>query len=554
MEKKSSIAERYFEKPTRLKTWSGIPVKEVYTPEDVKDMDYDKDIGNPGDYPYIRGIFPNMYRGRLWSVRELCSYASPRATNERLKYLIDEGESAVNVIGDMPTMIGIDSDHPLSEGEVGVEGVPITSLKDMETMTHGLNLQDISFTWSCYITPVFATYVAAYEKQGRDLLKMRGTFLNDSLVHYLTRFYPQQLPLDCGTRMVTDSILWCAEHAPHYYATSIGPEGIRESGATAAQEIAVDFCIARQQIINYLERGGKVEDVGAKISFTHRVGIDIFEEAAKFRAARRVWAEMLKEFGATTRKALSYKVHAFCKGSDLTRQQHENNIIRIAYQALAAVLGGVQSIHTTSFDEPVCLPTEESVRIAVRTQQILCYETGVVNTADPLGGSYYVEWLTNKLQEEITKLMDQWKDDIAERVVDGRILRTIIDEGAYRFQKEVETGERVVVGVNKFTMPEEVERKEMVHVIDEQEVNEHLNNVKELKKTRDTKTVVNALEHLRKVAERREENIFPALVEAAKAYASLGEMMGVVRMAYGHDYDGFGLLQYPFQGLSGKAG
>jgi len=547
MEQRSSIAERYFEKPMRLKTWSGIPVKEVYTPEDVKGIDYDNDIGDPGEYPFTRGIYKDMYRGRLWSMRELCGYGSPRATNERLKFLISEGESALNFIGDLPTQYGIDSDHPMAEGEVGVEGVPITSLLDMEITTDGLPLDKVSCNWSNYITPLLAIYVACYLKRGFDLSQMRGTFLNDTLAHYLTRYYPPQVPLDCGTRMVTDSLLWCAEHAPRYYPTSIGPEGLREHGATAAQEIAIDFCIARRQIMNYVARGGNVEDIGSRISFTHRVGIDIFEEAAKFRAARRVWAKMLKnEFGATTRRALTYKVHTPTKGSDYTCQQHEINIIRIAYQTLAAVLGGVQSIHTMCYDEPVCLPTEESHRIALRTQQILCYETGVVNTADPLGGSYYVEWLTSKLEEEITRLMDEWKDDIAERIVDGRITQTLTDIGAYEFQKEVESGERVMVGLNRFTIGDEEERKQMVHVIPAEEVKEHVNNLKELRRTRDTKKVAAALEGLRGTAERRGENIFPALIEAAKAYATVGEMMGVVRMAYGHDYDGFGLLQYPF--------
>jgi len=546
MEKKTTIAERYFEKPSRLKTFSGIPVKEVYTPEDIKDIDYHRDMGNTGEFPYTRGIFPDMYRGRLWSMRELCGYGSPRATNERLHFLIEEGESALNFIGDLPTQYGIDSDHPFAEGEVGVEGVPLCSLQDMEEATEGIPLDQASFNISNYLCPTLAMYIAAAEKRGFDLTKLRGTHLNDTISQILVRYVP--VPLDLGIRMTVDSIIHCLDKVPRYYTLSTGPEGLRESGATAAQEIGLDFCIARFWIQKVLERGkGKIniDDFAGKVTFTHRVGIDIFEEACKFRAARRVWARMLRdEFGAQSSRSLTYKVHTPTMGTSLVRPQTVNNIIRIAYQTLAAVLGGVQSIHTMGFDEPQGLPTEESHRIALRTQQILCYETGVVNVADPLGGSYYVEWLTNELEKEILKVMEEWKEDIAGRAERGEVIDCLFRE-AYKYQQEVERGERIIVGLNKFTI-EEKPGEISLHVLPEDEVKRHLDNLKELRKSRDNTKVAQALDNLRRVTENTEENIFPAILEAVKAYATLGEIMGVMRMGYGHDYDPFEALEYPF--------
>jgi methylmalonyl-CoA mutase N-terminal domain/subunit len=298
--------------------------------------------------------------------------------------------------------------------------------------------------------------------------------------------------------------------------------------------------------MNALERGADIDRVARKVTFTHRCGVDIFEEASKFRAARRVWARMMKEeFGAKDPRAMTYKVHVVTKGSDLIPQQPENNIVRIAYQALASILGGVQSLHTTSYDEPICLPTEESQRIAVRTQQILAYETGVVNVADPLGGSYYVEHLTNKLDEEITKTIDELKDNIAQYAWEGKLLKMMY-ENAAKDQKEVESGEKIVVGLNKFIVPGEVEKEINLHEISQDDVNEHLSNLRTLRESRDTERVRITIEEVRKAAETRDKNTIPHIIEAAKAYATLGEIMGAIRMAYGHPYDAFGDLEYPF--------
>ncbi|MFC1859578.1 methylmalonyl-CoA mutase family protein [Thermodesulfobacteriota bacterium] len=546
MKTEMSIEERYFEKPKRLRTASGYDLREIYEPEDIESTEYSRDIGRAGEYPYTRGIFSDMYRGRMWSLREICGYASPAETNRRIKYLLEEGESALNVIPDLPSQNGMDSDHPRALGGVGLQGIPWSSMQDMEIMMEGVPFEEVSMTMSVYIMPVLVFYLAAAEKAGASLKNIRGTILNDALSFPLVRFNNESMPQDVAVRMTTDTILFCDQFVPKFYPINIGSEGLRESGATAAQEIAFDFCLARYYIINALERGADIDRVARRVTFTARCGVDIFEEAAKFRAARRVWARMMKEeFGAKDPRTMSYKVHVVTKGSDLIPQQPENNIVRIAYQALASVLGGVQSLHTTSYDEPICLPTEESQRIAVRTQQILAYETGVVNVADPLGGSYYVEHLTNKLDEEITKIIDELKDNIAQYAWDGKLL-TMMHENAVKEQREIEDGEKIVVGLNKFTVPEEAEKEINLHEISQDDVNEHLNNLKNLRESRDTEQVRTTLEELRKAAETKDTNTVPYVMKAAKAYATLGEIMGVMRMAFGHPYDAFGDLEYPF--------
>jgi len=546
MERRASIAERYFEKPTRLKTWSGIPVKEIYTPDDVKDVDYERDLGDAGEYPYTRGIFPDMYRGRLWSLREICGYGSAGETNKRLKFLLSEGETALNVIADMPTQCGLDSDHPHAEGAVGVEGMPWCSLRDMEVMTEGIPIGQVSMTLSVVWLPVYAMYLVAAEKQGVPLDRVRGTFFADAYLYLLTRYLPASRPIKMGMREEVDLALFCNQYVPRVYYHNCGAEGLRESGATAAQEIATDLSVARAFIKEVVRKGGDANQVSRRCSFTQRCGIDIFEEAAKFRAARRIYAKMLREeFGVDDPRSLTYKVHVVTKGSDLFPQQPENNIIRIAYQALAAVLGGVQSMHTTAFDEPICLPTEESQRLAVRTQQILCYETGVANVADPLGGSYYVEWLTNKLEQEIMEIMDEIKENISELVERDELIHRFF-KGAHEFQQEVENGERTIVGVNKFTIEEHQKREVKLHVVPEEAVREHLEHLRELRKWRSNSEVKKALDNVRRAVENEEENTVPAVIEAVKAYATLGEITGVERMAHGYDYDPFGELKYPF--------
>jgi len=550
METKIPLEEAYFAKPTWLKTWSGIPLKEVYTPEDVKDLDYSRDLANPGQFPYTRGPYTDMYRGRLWSVREVSGHSSPRITNEWLKYLVAQGSNAINVICDVASIYaGVDSDHPVAEGTVGLMGTPICSLRDMETMVDGLPLDELS----CTLTMGFAQhlmYLAVCEKRGVPWSKVRGTFFTDYLTVYLVRAAGDNEAKGTGSgmRLSRDGMLWYSKNVPMAVPICIGAEGIRESGATAAQEIAFAFCSARAYLKEVLNKGADIEEMAPRIAFTFRCGIDIFEEAAKFRAARRVWAKMLSEdYGAKSKYALRLRVHVVTKGSDLTEQQAELNIIRIAYQALAAILGGVQSMHTCSFDEPICLPTEESVRIALRTQQILAYETGAITVADPLGGSYYVESLTNTLEEEIWKIIREWdKKDFVAAVEHDTLMDSLLGQ-AYKFQRQIENGERIMVGVNKFTIPEESEQKRVIFEVDEKAVAEHIASVKELRKTRDNKKVKQALDNLRRAFDNREENFFPAAYEAVKANCTNMELMGVLRMSYGLPYDRWGLWEYPFK-------
>lgn len=549
MEKKTKIPleEAYFAKPARLKTWSGFPVKEVYTPDDMKDLDYDRDLGNPGQFPYTRGPYRTMYRGRMWSVREVSGHSSPRVTNEWLKYLVGQGANTINVIGDLGMMAGVDSDHPMAEGSVGLMGTPICSVRDMEIMLEGLPLDELSCTLSMG-PPQHLMYLAVCEKQGVPWTEVRGTFFHDALTAPLTRYRTSRGLKEGGMRMAADGMLFYSKNVPFSLPICIGAEGIRESGATAGQEIGFALSMAKAYLKEALRRGGEIDQLAPRIAFTFRCGIDIFEEAAKFRAARRVWARMMQEeYGAKEFRSLMLRVHVVTKGSDLIAQQAELNIIRVAYQALAAILGGVQSMHTCSWDEPICLPTDESVRIALRTQQILAYETGVINVADPLGGSYYVESLTNTLEEEIWKVIREWDEKDIVAAIENETLMDGVLRQAYEFQREVEAGERIVVGLNRFTIPEEAERERAYFEVDRQAVEEHIASVKDLKRTRDNKKVKEALKNLRQAVDNREENFLPAAYEAVKAYATSMEIMGTLAMSYGRSYDPWGVWEYPFK-------
>jgi methylmalonyl-CoA mutase N-terminal domain/subunit len=550
MEKKQTLADSFFSRASRHMTWSNIPVQARYTPEDVAHLDYKNDVGDPGEFPYTRGIFPEMYRTRLWTMRNLVGFDSPKQTNKRMKLQISEGANALNLIPDIPGQTGIDSDHPMAETDVGLEGIPLCSIEDWHICMEGIEQEKLSVNFSNAISPLFAAMIASAEERGCDPKKLRGTYLNDSLVYLLTKYYPKVMdPWDIGRRLTVDTVLHCLEYTPRIYTLSSGPEGLREHGATAMQEIAFDFCIARYWFKEILKKGKDkvhIDQIAPKMGFTHRVGLDIFEEAAKFRAARKVWAKMLRDdFGTEDPRSCTYKVYALTMGSQLQGKQILNNLIRETCQTLAAVLGGVQGIHTMGYDEPVCLPTEESLRLAFRTQQIICYESGVVNVADPLGGSYYVEWLTDKLEKEITGIMDEYKDKIADKIVSGELIQVLRNE-AYKYQKEVENGERPIVGVNCFTVSEEEDRQPEVHQADAEAVREHLQNLKDLKRTRDTSKTAKRIENLIRTVENREANFFPSLLEAAKARATVGEMMGAIRMGCGASYDPFEMIAYPF--------
>jgi len=548
MTESKGLVDDYFEKPKWTNTWSRIPVKSVYGRADVVGADYEEEINDPGKYPFTRGIFPEMYRGRLWTRREVSGHSSASASNRRLKYLMEQGVSGLNIIGDLPTQLVIDSDHPFAVNEVGIQGTPLATVDDMMILTRGIPMKEVSFTFSAF-TPVMAFYVAAGKKRGIGPEKLRGTIINDT-IHY--RYcYGYNFPLDLGVRLAVDSIGYSINNMPLWYPFSVECYDLREHGIDAVQELAFGFAIAFCLIDECLKKGCKVDDIASKITFTMGVHIDIFEEAAKFRAARRLWAKILRErYGATSPKALHFKFHANTSGCQTVRQQPLNNIIRIAYSALAAVLGGTQSMQTVAFDEPIALPTEESARIAVRTQQILAYETGVSRVADPLGGSYYIESLTNEIEQRTRGLLGRI-DDVGGilKAIESQWLDNELAEAAYNYQKEVENGERTIVGRNAFVIPEKEEPKTKVHRRVERSVKKHMANFAKVKGKRDRKKLRNAMDKLYESAEDRDKNLMPEMVEAALAYATIGEIMGTIRQAYGYDYDPFGSVDSPFEGM-----
>lgn len=545
------IKKAYFNKPKRVNTWSNLSVKETYTPEDIEDMDYQRDIGDAGEYPYTRGIFPNMYRGRIWSMREISGFGSGADSNQRLKYLIEIGETALNVIPDNPTQLGIDSDHPLAEGDVGVQGTAIDSLKDMEDLIEGIPLDEVSFMFSSPTIAVYAMYIATAEKKGYDISKLRGTFSNDPIGYVLFGNHTlDQKPPSMTLKLAVDVIEYCAKNMPLWNPINVNTYSLRETGVEAAQEMGYSFASALEYLGEALRRGVDIDYVAPKIAFTCNAHIDLFEEVAKFRAARRLWARLMKErFGAKNPKSWKFRFHTNTSGCSLVLQQPLNNIARVAYEALAAVLGGTQSLQTCSYDEPICLPTEESQMIALRTQQILANEVGVCNVADPLGGSYYVESLTNKLEEEILKAMGEVeeKGGMVPSLEGGWILAKITDT-AYQFQREIDGNERIIVGQNKYTLPEgEGKGSDLpVHRTSPDSVKAQIENLKRSKRSRDLRKVKESLDNLYKKAEKRDENLMYPIIEAAKAYATMGEIMGTIRDAYGFHYDPFGEVERPF--------
>ncbi len=545
----SGIKEAYFEKLRRLKTWSGLEQKEVYDEEDLKGWGRDKDLGSPGEYPYTRGIYPNMYRGRMWSRREICGYTSAAETNKRILFLVDQGESAINVIFDTPTQASMDSDHPMAVGDVGVQGTPMDSLVDMEDLTRDLPLDQVSFMLS---TGPFAStyYVTNLINQGYDISEIRGTDPNEFLGRAYCAFTPgTDAAYEAHTpRICLDKISFLLKEMPKWYPLNINSYNIRENGVTAAQEMGFVISTARYYLKNIEERGFSVDDLAPKMTFTCGVHVDFFEEVAKFRSARRLWARMLKEeFNAQNPKSMQFRYHVNTAGCSLERQQPLNNIIRVAYEAMAAVMGGAQSLQTASFDEAICLPTEQAQSLALNTQHILAHETGVANVVDPLGGSYYVESMTNKMEEEIRSVIDAIEDrgGIIDAIRSGYISGEV-ENSAFKYQSEVENKERVVVGVNEFTVEDEKDHEIDLHEIDMQIVEEHVQRLAEHKKSRDNDKVAGALEKLHDVTAKTSDNITYPMIEAINAGATLGEITGVVRMAHDMPYDPMEMVEYPF--------
>ncbi len=532
-EKVKKAISRFPERKETFRTGSNLEVDRLYTPENIQDIDYMEKLGFPGEYPFTRGVQPTMYRGRLWTMRQYAGFATAEESNKRYKYLLEQGQTGLSVAFDLPTQIGYDSDHPLSEGEVGKVGVAIDSLKDMEILFDGIPLDKVStsMTINAPAIVLLAMYIAVAEKQGVDKDKLRGTIQNDILKEYIARG-TYIFPPKASMRLITNIFEYCSKEVPKWNTISISGYHIREAGATAVQEVAFTLADGIAYVEAAIEAGLDVDDFAPRLSFFFNAHNDLLEEVAKFRAARRLWAKIMKErFKAKKEKSMMLKFHTQTAGSTLTAQQPDNNIVRVTIQTLAAVLGGTQSLHTNSRDEALALPTEESVRIALRTQQIVAYESGVTETVDPLAGSYYIESLTDKIEQEAMnyiKKIDELGGAI--KAIEKGYIQKEIQDAAYKYQMEVESGERIVVGVNKFQIEEE-DHKEILRVDPEVERLQR-EKLKALKEERDNKLVEEKLMILKEKAS-TDENLMPYILDAVKAYATLGEICDVLREVFG---------------------
>jgi methylmalonyl-CoA mutase, N-terminal domain len=512
---------------------SQIPIKRLYTPLDSKEENYLSEIGFPGSYPFTRGVQTTMYRGRHWTMRQYAGFASAEESNRRYKFLLEQGQTGLSVAFDLPTQIGYDSDHEMAMGEVGKVGVAIDSLKDMETLFNGIPLDQVStsMTINAPAAILMAMYIAVAEKQGIDLKDLRGTIQNDILKEYSSRG-TYIFPPKPSMRIVTDIFAYCSQNVPQWNTISISGYHIREAGSTAVQEVAFTLANGIAYVGAALQAGLPVDSFGPRLSFFFNAHLDFFEEVAKYRAARRLWAKIMKErFGAKDPRSLMIRFHTQTAGCTLTAQQPVNNVVRVAFQALAAVLGGTQSLHTNSMDEALCLPSEKAVQIALRTQQLIAYETGVVDTVDPLGGSYYLESLTDEIferaQEYIRKIDEM--GGAAAAIEKGYVQREIQDS-AYRYQRDIESLGRVVVGLNRFQVDEE--KPSNLLRVDPAVRMAQIDNLKRLKAERDNERVSRTLAALSKVAEGG-GNLMAPILDAVKAYATLGEICDSLRSVFG---------------------
>lgn len=522
------------ERKKDIQTSSSIPIKRLYTPEDVKDLHYSKDLGFPGEFPFTRGIHATMYRGRLWTMRMFSGFGTAEQTNKRFKYLLKEGETGLSIAFDYPTIMGYDSDHPMSLGEVGQCGVAVSSLRDMEILLDGIPLDKVttSMTINGPAAMLLAMYIAVGDKQGVPREKLGGTTQNDML----KEFFAQKLcifPPKPSVKLATDIIEYCTRHLPRWNPISISGYHIREAGSNALQELAFTLADGIAYVESALQRGLKVDDFAPRLSFFFASHNDFFEEIAKFRAARRLWAKIMKErFKAKNSRSLWMRMHIQTSGCTLTAQQPVNNVVRIALQSLAAVLGGTQSLHTNSFDEALALPSEEAVRVALRTQQIIAHESGVVNTIDPMAGSYCIEALTKEMEERAMEYFD--KIDSMGGVIGGiekGFFQKEIADSAYKYQKEIESKERILVGVNNYTVEEDWVPLKLLRIPPHVE-KEQLARLRKLRKERNNAKTKEVLDKLHDAAD-RDENLMPTIIDAVKAYATLGEICGVLREVFG---------------------
>ena len=520
------------ERDTEFSTMSGIPVKPLYTPDDVEGS-YDEKLGYPGEYPYARGVYPNMYRGRLWTIRQFAGFGDAEETNKRFRYLIEHGQNGLSVAFDMPTLMGLDSDSPLSLGEVGTEGVAVDSLEDMERLFEGIPMGEIttSMTINAPAMVLLAMYIVAAEKQGVPPERLGGTNQNDILKEYIAQ-KEWLFPPEPSMRVFKDMLVYSTEHMPRWNTVSISGYHIREAGSTAAQELAFTLADGFAYVEAGIEAGLDVDDFAPRFSFFFNSHIDFFEEIAKFRAARRIWATVMKEkYGAGDERSLRMRFHTQTAGVSLTAQEPLNNVARTAFEALAAILGGTQSLHTNSLDEALALPTEEAVRIAVRTQQIAALETGVTNTIDPLGGSYFVEALTDEIERQAHdyfRQIDEMGGMI--RAIEAGFPMREIAEASARYQRELEEKKRYMVNVNVYEPQDEQEME--IHRVDPEISRRQLERLDDLKKGRDNALVERRLEELKEAARGDENTMYPIL-GAVRAYATVGEICDAMKEVFG---------------------
>lgn len=538
------LLKRFPEKK-RFETLSGIGVEVVYTPGDTigdrqnyygtigDSQNYYDKIGFPGEYPYTRGIQPNMYRGRLWTMRQYAGYSTAEESNKRYKYLLSQGTTGLSVAFDLPTQVGYDSDHPLSLGEVGKVGVAIDSLQDMEVLFNDIPLDKVStsMTINAPAVVLLAMYLALAKKRGIPFEKLRGTIQNDILKEYAARG-TYIFPVKPSMRIITDIFEYSSKHLPNFNTISISGYHIREAGATAVQELAFTFANAIEYVRAAINKGLDIDVFAPQLSFFFNAHNNLFEEIAKFRAARRIWSRIMKEwFNAKKEKSMMLRFHTQTAGSTLTAQQIDNNVIRVTIQTLAAVLGGTQSLHTNSRDEALALPTEDSVRLALRTQQIVAYESGVCDTVDPLGGSFYIEALTDEIEKRVFEYINRIEDmGGAAKAIERGYIQKEISDSAYRYQMEVESKDRIVVGVNKFTIDERKNRS--ILKVSKDIEKKQVEALKDIKAKRDNDKVKTTLKNLREAA-KGEDNLVFYVLDAVLNYASIGEICNILREEFG---------------------
>ncbi|WP_306057313.1 methylmalonyl-CoA mutase family protein [Natronococcus wangiae] len=535
------------ERRDRFATVSNLEVDRLYTPDDVSDLDYLEDLGFPGEEPYTRGPYPTMYRGRTWTMRQFAGFGTAEETNERFHYLIDQGQTGLSTAFDMPTLMGLDSDDPMSEGEIGKEGVAVDTLRDMEILFDGIDLEEIStsFTINPSAPVIYAMYVALADQQGVPREKIRGTLQNDMFKEFIAQ-KEWVIPPEPSLELVTDTIEFSTEQTPKFHPVSISGYHIREAGSTAVQELAFTLADGFGYVEDAVDRGLDVDEFAPRLSFFFNCHNSFFEEIAKYRAARRIYARVMDDwYGAGRAESKRLKFHTQTAGQSLTAQQPLNNVARVTIQALAGVLGGTQSLHTNSFDEALALPGEKAVRVALRTQQIIAEESGAADIVDPLGGSFAVEALTNETEERAMRYIEEIRDmgdgsvrdGILQGIDEGYFLREI-QEASYEYQERVERGEEVVVGVNEYTIEEDTSPD--ILQVDETTADRQLRRLEEVKAERDDAAVEEALSTLQDAIE-RDENTMPYIIDAVKAYATMGEIMQVFEAEHGAYSEQIGL-------------